>query len=1240
MQKIATAARFLGAFDTAYRIAGLDSRVGRTARRIACSLLLLAGSALCAGLAGAQTPVAAMIATDARWTLAGSPYLLSGDVVVQNGATLTVDPGVTVYMGASSSLTVQGGAIKALGTAASTIQVLSDKTRLGQTAAPGDWKQWTFNAGTVNTRLEHVTFQHGRGLAVYGSAPTFNFLDLRNHQGAAITIDLAASPTGVGNGASGNTVNGIAVPAGDIAGSVRWGLRGLPYVVTAGTLSVGSSPGIQGVTPNTVEQGQTITLTVTGARLSGVANPFFEQAGLVLTPFTGGSSTQTFIQLQVDATAPVGPATLHLQVDAGELVLANAITVTQPLPAITGIVPTVVLAGTGASAIVVTGHNFGASSEVLFNLGSVPTQFISATKLRATLPNQTAIGSLQTQVRSPDRLRTGQYLLSNQVSLAVQAPVPPTLSIEPAPVALPPDSKPHDVTVRLSKADYRDNTLTISISDTSKATATPASLVIPAGQTTAKITITPKLAGTVSLVVASPTLATVTVPLFITADFRGANTSYAPAVGVVVLATPGSETRQVTVTNAVVGVSLGAVLTGVSPAAWTVGSVQSITVNGAAIPSGAQVSLVPGTGVTLGAVTVAPDGSQLQVSITAAAGATTGMRKVIVRDAGGKDIVFANPARSAVQLMTGLPTIDSIEPVVAPRGTLLTLLVRGRNLQQGVLRILPDTGVRVDNSPQIAADGTTLVASIDIAADAAIGDRVVQIVTPAGASAATALAVNTLSIVSSVRPPVTPIASPLVGVVVGTALTPDTVAVQQVATVVGLLVGSGVTEVVPAVGVIGTDVQVAVRGVALQGAGVSLAPSAGVSVMGSPSINAAGTELLFTLRVDAGAVLGQRRIVLSVGGKPLATVRPGVDAFLVSAPIPELTAVSPQILLIGQAPAMFTVVGRNLANVSSVRIEPPQGITVSGPYVANADGTGLTFNASAATGTVSGARTVIVTTAAGESSALQSGGNIVRVATQVGPTYAGLVTPAVGVVVGSASSTPQRFDGTLASRAVGIMVGTTAAPETLTVGIPTAAVGVIVGTAAQAMTPAGWLQGASGTITVTGRGLDAVTTATVLPSTGILLGTPASSAGGTVMTMSISVAPDAPQIVREVRLGAASNGRLSFVNPETARFGIGSLPTMDSISPIVFEQGKSATLAIRGRNLAGVTRVSFGPDGGIAPASAIIWTQDALGELLTVSVTVDATAALGNRVVRLEVPGGITSATAGPANTISVVTPQ
>src|SRR3990172_12434736 len=49
--------------------------------------------------AAGATLVSGPISTDTTWTLAGSPYRLTGNVTISAGVTLTVDPGVTVDLG-------------------------------------------------------------------------------------------------------------------------------------------------------------------------------------------------------------------------------------------------------------------------------------------------------------------------------------------------------------------------------------------------------------------------------------------------------------------------------------------------------------------------------------------------------------------------------------------------------------------------------------------------------------------------------------------------------------------------------------------------------------------------------------------------------------------------------------------------------------------------------------------------------------------------------------------------------------------------------------------------------------------------------------------------------------------------------------------------------------------------------------------------------------------------------------
>ncbi len=480
-------------------------------------LAMLVGALLLATAATAQTTIAGAIATDSRWTVASSPYLVSGDIVVQNGAILTIDAGVTVYMAGNSGLTVQAGGIKALGSASNPIQVLSEKTRIGQAAAPGDWKQWTFNAGAINTKLDYVNFDHGSGLVVNGSAPIFNFLNLRFHSGSAITVDLAASPSGVGIQASGNTINGIAVPAGDINNSVTWGLRGISYVIAAGTVSVGASPKVTSITPDVIQQGETLTLNVTGTRLTGLSKASFDNTDLKVEILPGATDTQASLSVVAETSAVIGSTTARFLVHAGEAKLVNALKVIQAQPTVTSMNPSTVYAGQGAVDIVVNGYNFTNQSVVQVNGAAVATQFVSATQLRIQVTAASTPDSMLVRLRSPDPLTAGQFIFSNErvlPAIAAQLTVTPDVATATKGVS-------QALAVKLP---YPAPAGGISVNLTSSVTAAvtvPAAVNIAAGQTVATFllaandlgssTITASRVGYVSgqsqvIVIASPTL--------------------------------------------------------------------------------------------------------------------------------------------------------------------------------------------------------------------------------------------------------------------------------------------------------------------------------------------------------------------------------------------------------------------------------------------------------------------------------------------------------------------------------------------------------------------------------------------------------------------------------------------------------------------------------------------------------------------------------------------------------------
>ncbi len=120
------------------RLHWISSRI--TAGGVAYQLF----AALCmsfafAGAAHAQTNITAPITVNTVWRAGDGPFVLSGDVRVQNGASLTIEPGAVLYMGAGSALTVQAGTLVVDGTAAQRVTITSQKVQLGQTPAKGDW---------------------------------------------------------------------------------------------------------------------------------------------------------------------------------------------------------------------------------------------------------------------------------------------------------------------------------------------------------------------------------------------------------------------------------------------------------------------------------------------------------------------------------------------------------------------------------------------------------------------------------------------------------------------------------------------------------------------------------------------------------------------------------------------------------------------------------------------------------------------------------------------------------------------------------------------------------------------------------------------------------------------------------------------------------------------------------------------------------------------------------------------
>ena len=165
---------------------------------------------LCLSLLGAMvlspTPavragdVGGPIDTDTTWTLAGSPYIVTSPILVMEGVTLTIEPGVTVRFNSHKALQV-AGELLAMGTSEHPITFTSN---VGTN--PGDWDYIVFTDSSVDavydvggnyqsgSILQYVVIEYAGGASVDNNgalrldaaAPFITHCTIRNNASAGI----------------------------------------------------------------------------------------------------------------------------------------------------------------------------------------------------------------------------------------------------------------------------------------------------------------------------------------------------------------------------------------------------------------------------------------------------------------------------------------------------------------------------------------------------------------------------------------------------------------------------------------------------------------------------------------------------------------------------------------------------------------------------------------------------------------------------------------------------------------------------------------------------------------------------------------------------------------------------------------------------------------------------------------------------------------------------------------------
>jgi hypothetical protein len=135
----------------------------------------------------ASTPVSGTISQDTTWTQANGPYLLTGSVVVNPGAALTIEPGTTVDI-AQYSIGV-GGTLSAVGT--------SDSPIIFQTSYQYMNIRIQFLTTSTACTVGNTVF-NSVSLSISNSSPKINNNYFTNNQYPAITVS-SGSPLIINN---------------------------------------------------------------------------------------------------------------------------------------------------------------------------------------------------------------------------------------------------------------------------------------------------------------------------------------------------------------------------------------------------------------------------------------------------------------------------------------------------------------------------------------------------------------------------------------------------------------------------------------------------------------------------------------------------------------------------------------------------------------------------------------------------------------------------------------------------------------------------------------------------------------------------------------------------------------------------------------------------------------------------------------------------------------------------------
>jgi hypothetical protein len=809
----------------------------------------------------------------------------------------------------------------------------------------------------------------------------------------------------------------------------------------------------------------------------------------------------------------------------------------------------------------------------------------------------------------------------------------PRLSAGPLPLALPDDGSQRRILIRLSRPDVLDRRVTLSTSDPGIAELIDGSVVIAAGDSEAAARIRAVSGGVTTVTLESDGLVSRFYSVYVTAAYGDVNTRFSDTLGVLVGAEATPADLLYPQTSSPVGVVRGAMISAIDPSAVNVGAASvPIRIYGVGLDGVDSALAFPEPGISVLGVDPAPNGTGVDVWLNVDPDAETGYRRIVLSGS-EPDYPPASPGSDVLEIAPPPPQIHAIEPVFAVRGDASSdLIIRGRFLDRvRDVRFEPPDGISVARETRADPTGSALTARISVASDAPVGERLVRVTTSGGTSGSALTAANRLLVVEGISPPISPVASALLGVRIGSPQPLDPNERTDISAGLGVVLGSVVENMSPRLGEVGTRVELTLRGISLARVDeVSLEPPDGIApeaMLADPG----GGGVRLSLRIDPEARPGWRRLRPYAAGIEIPFADDSDSLFLITPPVPRISAVVPNTLRIGAGDQSLRLLGENLSFATLVSATPPGDLTIGPPSVSE-DGTSIGVTVRAAPGATPGPRVLRVAAPTGTSTATASHFNTLDLFDEARASPDPLIAPLLGLNVGETRH--HRAGQTLTAPLLGLRIGPEVTARDRPLLTPSPLLGIAVGPTAYRVETQPLTRGGSHQLRVFGHDLGTVDGAALIPAFDVALGRPFPSPDGAELALTLTIPPEAVLQPRELRLVAGS-GIVPFAEPSQSllRFGSG-IPLVDSIQPIVAERGDILDLVVRGHDLDAATRVSAEPSAGLALDTELWSSPD--GTELRVRLHVPEDAQPGPRVIRVQTPGGMSTESASPANTLTI----